>query len=73
MPNFRVLKISRKETNTMKGDNLKQPQNKFGCILLAELRGRDTWALPRLQIVLNTQKSSQKKSTCQIPIIIPVT
>ena len=27
-------------------DTLKQPENKFGCTLFAELRGRDTRALP---------------------------
>ena len=32
--------------NNIMNDNSKQNKNKFGCTLFAELRGRDTWALP---------------------------
>ena len=54
------------------GTIIKLPENKFGCTLLPELRGRDTGALPRLFILFwippkkSLLKSSHQKNTCQI-------
>ena len=59
MSNFRALKVSRK-------------QNKFGCTLFAEVRGRETRTLPRIVRLFWIPKKSLLKSshppknTCKI-------
>ena len=44
---FPILKNFQMQFNAF-NSILKQPQNKFGCTLFTELRGRDTRTLPRI-------------------------